>query len=114
MNKFITIAMAGVFVLSLQGPVKAQKEVAPPSIPPLLEGPRPLDHPETKESATPPKQEEKKAKVKSSKNQKSAKAAKVKKPASKKRQATAKKKNQKASSKKRPAATQPQAGPDEG
>lgn len=113
MKRFITIAMAGIFVLSLQGPVRAQKEVAPP-IPPLLEGPRPLDHPETKESATPPKQEEKKAKVKSSKSQKPGKTTKVKKPASKKRQTTAKKKNQKVNSKKRPAATQPQAGPDEG
>lgn len=119
MNKFFTITMAGIFALSLQVPVRAQKEVAPPPIPPLLEGQRPLDHPETTQSATPPKQEEKKAKadkakVKSSKSQKSAKAAKVKKPASKKRQAAAKKKNQKANSKKRPAATQAQAGPDEG
>jgi len=111
MNKFVTIAMAGIFVLSLQGPGRAQKEVAPPPIPPLLEGQRPLDHPETKESAAPKKLEEKKAKPKSVKNQKKAK---VKKLASKKRQAAAKKKNQKASTKKRPAETQHQGGPDEG
>lgn len=111
MNKVVTIAMAGIFVLSLQGPGRAQKEVAPPPIPPLLEGQRPLDHPETKEPAAPQKQEEKKAKAKSVKNQKTAKAKKL---VTKKRQAVAKKKNQKASTKKRPAETQQQRGPDEG
>ena len=110
MNKLVTLAMAGIFALSLQGPGHAQKEVAPP-VSPLLEGQRPLDHPETKEPAAPQKQEEKKAKTKSTKN---SKAAKVKKLASKKRQAVTKKKNQKASTKKRPAAPQQQAGPDEG
>ena len=112
MNKVVTIAMAGIFVLSLQGPGRAQKEVAPPPISPLLEGQRPLDHPETsKEPAAPQKQEEKKAKPKSVKNQKTAKAKKL---VNKKRQAVAKKKNQKASTKKRPAETQQQKGPDEG
>lgn len=112
MNKFVTIAVAGIFVLSLQGPGRAQKEVAPPPIPPLLEGQRPLEHPETKETAAPQKPEAKKAKAKPVKNQK---RAKVKKLVTKKRQAAAnKKKNPKASTKKRPAATQHQSGPDEG
>lgn len=111
MNKLLTLAVTGLFVLSLQGPVRAQKEVAPPPIPPLLEGQKPLDRPETKEPTAPQKTQEKKAKVKSGKNQKKAK---VKKPAGKKRQAVAKKKNQKAGEKKRPAETPKQAGPDEG
>ncbi|OGP71970.1 MAG: hypothetical protein A2Z73_04370 [Deltaproteobacteria bacterium RBG_13_60_28] len=111
MNKLVTIAMAAAFVLSLQGPGRAQKEVAPPPIPPLLEGQRPLDHPETKETAAPRKPEEKKAKVKSSKNQKKAK---VKKLGGKKRQTAVKKNKKKTSKKKRPAETQKEAGPDEG
>ncbi len=111
MNKLVTIAMAGIFFLSLPGPGRAQKEVAPPPIPPLLEGQRPLDLPETKEPPSSQKQEEKKAKAKPAKNQKKTK---IKKQASKKPQTAAKKKNQKAGVKKRPAATQRQAGPDEG
>ncbi|OGR09089.1 MAG: hypothetical protein A3K23_06455 [Desulfobacca sp. RBG_16_58_9] len=113
MNKLVTIAMAGVFALSLQAPVQAQKEVAPPSIPPLLEGQRPLERPETKEPAAPQKPEEKKAKSKA-KADKNQKKAKDKKLASKKPKAPAKKKNQKAGKKKPPAETPPQAGPDEG
>jgi hypothetical protein len=116
MKKFVTIAMAGIFVLSLQGPGRAQKEVAPPPIPPHLEGQRPLEHPETKETAAPQKPEAKKAKAKAkAKPVKGQKRAKVKKQVSKKRQAAAnKKKNHKASTKKRPAATPHQGGPDEG
>jgi hypothetical protein len=117
MKKFVTIAMAGIFVLSLQGPGRAQKEVAPPPIPPLLEGQRPLEHPETKETAAPQKPEAKKAKAKpaaKAKPVKNQKKAKVKKLVSKKRQAAAKKKSPKASTKKRPAATPHQGGPDEG
>lgn len=112
MNKLVTIAMAAVFVLSLQVPGRAQKEVAPPPIPPLLEGQRPLDHPpETKETAAPQKPAEKKAKVKSSKKQKKAK---VKKLGGKKRQTAVKKRKKKSSKKKRPAITKKEAGPDEG
>jgi hypothetical protein len=113
MKKIVTIAMAGIFVLSLQGPIRAQKEVAPPPIPPLLEGQRPLEHPETREPAAPPKQE-KKAKVKAKgKSVKTQKKGKTKKLASKKHRAVAKKKNHKASTKKR-SATKHQRGPDEG
>lgn len=111
MNKLLTLAVTGVFALSLQGPVRAQKEVAPPPIPPLLEDHQPLEHVETKEPTPPKKTQEKKAKIKSGKNQKKAK---VKKLAGKKRQAVAKKKNQKTGTKKRPAETPKQAGPDEG
>jgi hypothetical protein len=111
MNKFATIAMAGIFVLSLQGPGRAQKEVAPPPIPPLLEGQRPLEHLETREQAAPKKLEEKKAKHKSVKKQR---RARIKKLAKKRRQAAAKRKSHKASTKKRPATTQHQKGPDEG
>ena len=115
MKKFVTIAMAGIFALSLQGPGRAQKEVAPPPIPPLLEGQRPLEHPETKEPAAPQKVEGKKAKAKAkAKPVKNQKRAKIKKLVSKRRQAAAKRKSHKASTKKRPAATQHQGGPDEG
>lgn len=122
MNKLLTIAMTAIFVLSLQGPCRAQKEVAPPPVSPLLEGQRPLEHVETKEPTAPQKPEPKKAKAKSGKSSKTKKGATAKKPAGKKPQAVAKKKNQKAgqkasqktSKKKRPAETRPQAGPDEG
>ena len=113
MKKIITISMAGIFALSLQGPVRAQQEVAPPPIPPLLESQKPLDHPEVKGSAQPPKQEEQKAKVKPSTSKKTAKTAKVRKKASKKRHVAAKKKIHKSSSKKRPATARRQAGPEE-
>jgi hypothetical protein len=56
MKKLITVATAGLFLLSLQG-VQAQKEVEPPAVPPMLEGPRPLAQPETKEPAAPKKAE---------------------------------------------------------
>ena len=111
MNKLLTIAMTGIFIGSLQGPGWAQKEVAAPPIPPLLEGQRPLEHVDTKEPAAPQKPEPKKAKAKSGKTKK---GAKINKLAGKKRQTVAKKKSQKASKKKRPAATVRQAGPDEG
>jgi hypothetical protein len=111
MKRIATLAMAGVLVLSLQGPGRAQKEVAPPPIPPLLEGQRPLEHPETKEPAPPQKPEGKKAKAKSVKNQKKGKAKKL---AAKKGQPTAKKKNQKTGVKKPSATTTQQRGPDEG
>jgi Skp family chaperone for outer membrane proteins len=111
MKRLVALALAGIFLLASQATVRAQKEVAPPPIPPLLEDHQPLEHVETKEPTAPKKTQEKKAKVKSAKNQKKAK---VKKPAGKKRQAVAKKKNQKAGEKKRPAETPKQAGPDEG
>jgi hypothetical protein len=110
MHKLLIIAMTGIFLLGLQGPSRAQKEVAPPPMSPLLEGQRPLEHVEAKESATPKKTQEKKAKVKSGKKYKKAK---VKKLAGKKRHTVAKKKNHKAK-KKRSAVTPRQAGPDEG
>ena len=111
MNKFLTLAMAGIFILSLQGPVRAQKEVPPPPISPLLEGQRPLEHVERKEPAAPHKPKPKKAKVKSKKKRHGAKA---KKRAVKRRHTIAKKKHQKAGKKKRPAVSKRRVGPDEG
>jgi len=122
MKRLAAIALTGIFLLVSPGPGQAQKEVQPPPIPPMLQGQRPLESPETKEPAPPQKQEDKAAKSKSSNNQKKAS---VKKPAAKKpqtakkppaatkQQAATKKKNQKTSKKKRPAET-PQAGPEEG
>jgi hypothetical protein len=99
------------FFLTLQGPVRAQKEVAPPPISPLLQDHQPLENVETKEPSAPKPTQVKKAKAKSGKKHKKAK---VKKAAGKKRQKIVKKKSQKTATKKRPAVTPKQAGPDEG
>jgi hypothetical protein len=48
MKKFITLASAGLLLVSLQG-ARAQREVEPPAVPPMLEGQRPLAQPETRE-----------------------------------------------------------------
>ena len=61
MKKIITLATAGIFLLSLQA-ARAQREVQPPAVPPMLEGQRPLATPETKEPTAPPKAGEEKAK----------------------------------------------------
>ena len=121
MKKIITLATAGIFLLSLQG-ARAQREVQPPAIPPLLEGQRPLAQPETKEPVAPKKVEAEKTKPKS-KAKGTAKAAKpskkkvaAKKNGNKKKAPkAAKKKGSKATAKtKRPAAeAAAPAGPDE-
>lgn len=120
MKKIITLATAGIFLLSLQG-ARAQREVQPPAVPPLLEGQRPLAQPETKEPVASKKVEAEKAKPKS-KAKGTAKAAKpskkkvaAKKNGNKKKAPTAKKKGSKATAKtKKPAAeAAAPAGPDE-
>ncbi len=63
MNKFITLATAGLLLFSLQA-ARAQQEVKPPPIPPLLEDQRPLDHPGIQEKAAPQPIKEHKAKPK--------------------------------------------------
>ena len=63
MKKFITLASAGLLLFSLQGAM-AQREVAPPAVPPMLEGQRPLAQPETREPAAPKQTEAGKAKTK--------------------------------------------------
>lgn len=117
MKKFLVMATAGIFLLNLQGPVRAQKEVQPPPVPPMLEGPRPLSQPDIKEPAAPQKLEEEKpkAKGKAKAGQKaSQKKASLKKQGQKKAQTAGKKKGQKTSKKKRPAAEPKPPGPDEG
>lgn len=85
MKKIITLATAGVFLLSLQA-ARAQREVQAPAIPPMLEGQRPLATPESsKEPVAPKKVEEEKAKPKSKGKAKTKAAA-----ASKKKKAAAK------------------------
>lgn len=125
MKKIIILATAGIFLLSLQA-ARAQKEVSPPPVPPMLEGQRPMATPETKEPASPQKVGEEKAKPggKAKSKAKTAKPTKkktaVKKNGSKKKAPkVAKKKGPKGAGKtKRPAgepatpATAP--GPDEG
>ena len=63
MKKFITLASAGLLLFSLQA-ARAQREVAPPAVPPMLEGQRPLAQPETREPAAPKQTEAGKAKPK--------------------------------------------------
>jgi len=52
MTKLIIVATMGFFLLGLEG-ARAQQKVEPPSIPPLLETPRPLENIETKEPVAP-------------------------------------------------------------
>ena len=63
MKKFITLATAGLLLMSLQG-ARAQREVEPPAVPPMLEGQRPLAQPETREPVAPKQAEVGKAKAK--------------------------------------------------
>jgi hypothetical protein len=114
MKKFITLASAGLFLVSLQG-AWAQREVEPPAVPPMLEGNRPLAQPEP--AAPKPAEAGKvkpagKAKAKAAK--KGAKKTAVKKKNHKKSPKVAKKKAQK-NQKKKPSETAPQppAGPGE-
>ena len=90
MKKMITLATAGIFLLSLQG-AWAQREVAPPAVPPMLEGQKPLATPETKEPTAPPKAGEVKAKPTKSKAKGKAKAT----PKAKSKTASAKNGNKK-------------------
>jgi hypothetical protein len=119
MKKFITLATAGLFLLGLQG-ARAQRQVEPPAVPPMLEGQRPLAQPETKEPAA-PKQAEEKAKPKATTKQKakagkkSPKKAAGKKAAHKRSPKVAKKKMHKTPKKKTPGAGPKQrGGPEEG
>jgi hypothetical protein len=129
MRKLLTLAMAGIFVLSLHCPGRAQKEVAPPPIPPLLEGQHPLDHVEAKQPAAPRKVSQKKNKTKRkgklrsrvkskakarAKYRQAKRRAKIKKAAAKRRRAVIKKRSRKTGKKKRPAVTRREAGPDAG
>src|SRR5208337_3854071 len=63
MKKIITLATAGIFLLSLQV-ARAQREVQAPTVPPMLEGQKPLATPETKEPAAPQQGQAEKAKPK--------------------------------------------------
>jgi hypothetical protein len=93
MKRFITLATAGLLLLSLQG-VRAQREVEPPAIPPMLEEQKPLAHPETREPAAAKPTKEKKAKPKAKGKTK----AKTGKKASKKKAAVKKGSHKKAPS----------------
>lgn len=50
MKKFTTALIAAIFFMSLSAQVRAQKEVDPPAIPPMLEDRPPLMQAEPKES----------------------------------------------------------------
>jgi hypothetical protein len=106
MKKFITLATAGLLLLGLQG-ARAQREVEPPAVPPMLEGQRPLAQPETREPVAPKQTEVGKAKpkgkakakgktkTKATAGKKAPKKAAKKKASHKKGAKVAKKKNQK-------------------
>jgi hypothetical protein len=122
MKKFITLASAGVLLFSLQG-ARAQREVPPPAVPPMLEGNRPLAQPETREPAAPKKMEpakttaktKAKTKAKAKADKKTQKKAAAKKAASKQPPKVVKKKSLK-NQKKKPSEAAPtkQVGPEEG
>ncbi len=62
MKKYISLAVTGLFLLGLPLPGWAQKEVQPPAVPPILEGQRPLERPETTEPSPAKKAEGEKIK----------------------------------------------------
>ncbi len=64
MNTLLVMAMTGSLLLSLPGSGWSQKEVAPPAVPPILEGERPLEKMEPTEPAVSKKAEEGQAKAK--------------------------------------------------
>ena len=111
MKKFITLASAGLLLFSLQA-ARAQKEVEPPAVSPMLEGQKPLAQPETREPAAPKQTEPGKvkpkakttAKTKAKAGKKAQKKAAAKKAISKKPAKVAKKKGQKNQKKKPPEA----------
>jgi len=107
MKKYISLAVAGLFLFSLQ-PARAQRQVEPPAVPPMLEGQRPLAQPETREPAAPkqaeaPKAKPKaKAKTKAKADKKAPKRAAAKTKAPHKTSKEVKKKAQKNHKKKKP------------
>jgi hypothetical protein len=118
MKKFTTLASAGLLLFSLQT-ARAQREVAPPAVPPMLEGQRPLAQPETRDPATPkqtePGKAKTKAKTKAKADKKAQKKATAKKETSKQPPKVVKKKSLKNQKKKPPeAAPTQQVGPEEG
>jgi hypothetical protein len=78
MKKYITLAAAGLFLLSLQ-PARAQRQVEPPAIPPMLEGQKPLVQPEMPSSPKQPEAVKSKAKTKARTGKKGSKKAVTKK-----------------------------------
>ncbi|MDI6852235.1 MAG: hypothetical protein QME75_01345 [Deltaproteobacteria bacterium] len=63
MNRFISSVIAGIIIFAVQAPVQAQQEVEPPAIPPMLEDRPPLALPEAKETNSPLKAQQPKAKI---------------------------------------------------
>jgi hypothetical protein len=113
MRKLLVIVTVGTFLLGLKG-AWAQKEVKPPPVPPMLESPRPLEVPETKEPAAPAKPGEEAKTKKTDTAKKSLKKARAKKDGTKKKTAKAGKKKGQKAAKKTPPAAEPQPVPEEG
>lgn len=123
MKKFITLVSAGLLLFSLQA-ARAQKEVEPPAVSPMLEGQKPLAQPETREPAAPKQTEPGKVKPKAKTTAKAKackppqKKAAAKKAISKKPAKVAKKNGQKNQKPKPPEAVSqqpgaPEVGPEE-
>jgi hypothetical protein len=120
MKKLITLASVGLFLFSLQA-ARAQREVPPPAVPPMLEGQKPLAQPETREPAAPKQMEtgtaktKAKAKANIKSDKKAQKKAAAKKATGKQSPKVVKKKSPKNQKKKPPeAAPKQQVGPEEG
>jgi hypothetical protein len=118
MKKIITLASAGLLLFSLQA-ARAQREVEPPAVPPMLEGQKPLAQPETREPVAPKQMEpgkaKTKAKTKGKADKKAQKKAVAKKATAKQPSKVVKKKSLKNQKKKPPeAAPKQQVGPEEG
>jgi len=112
MKKLLYFATSGIFLLSLQGPGWAQKEVSPPAVPPMLEEQRPFQEPEAKAPASPKAEEKVKPKGKVKPGPKAQKGTKLKKTGTKKELAatkkTGQKTNKKASNKKKKGMAKPE------
>lgn len=53
MRKWLSLAVTGIFLVSLPLPGWGQREVEPPAVPPILEGQRPLEKPDIAEPSPP-------------------------------------------------------------
>ena len=118
MKKLITLVSAGLLLFCLQA-ARAQKEVEPPAVSPILEGQKPLAQPETREPAAPKQTEPGKVKPTTKTKAKACKTpqkkAVAKKEISKKPAVVAKKKGLKNQKSKPPEAVpQQQVGPEVG
>ncbi len=102
MKRFIILSLAVLLLVGWTHPLRAQKEVDPPAIPPMLEGNRPLAHVESQDPESSPAETAKPSaspKIRADKKSKQEAAAKGKRK-SKSTVAASKKKSSKSGKKK--------------